>query len=70
VSTNIWDEGPVIATLCAAYCDRCAVLRRPPPSKPTRCVQLIDTGHSAITLCTGCWAELTLEIMRQAEAGN
>lgn len=57
MSTPVWDSGPVLVSLIAGYCDRC-----PRPPKPTSCVQLVDTGHSPITLCRGCFAQLAWEV--------
>lgn len=63
MSTNIWEEGPVYATLCAQRCDRCD-----PNSdgRLTRCLQLVDSGHSPITLCLRCFAELCYAAGRAA----
>jgi hypothetical protein len=41
--------------VCCQRCDRCE-------GPLQRCVQLVDTGHSPITLCFVCWSDLTLRV--------
>jgi len=58
VSTPIWDQGDVLASLCATNCDRC--------DKRGRCVQIflvqpLRRRHH-INLCVECFEQLQVGV--------
>lgn len=58
MSTPIWDEGRVLACLCAQTCDRC--------DERGRCLQLLRPAPHvvAINLCRRCFNKLVYDARR------
>lgn len=59
MSTPIWNEGPVAASLCTTLCTRC--------DARGQCVQLCYhfdgfVAPATMNLCLDCWTELVLRV--------